>query len=150
LIGSREGLYRGRYAFGSFEEVAAVARTTVIVTALGAVANPLVFPDRLPGPVPFIALFFALSLMLAFRYGWRLTLDRYRRPSIETAEPAVVFGAGEGAQQLVTSMLRDPDSPFLPVALLDDDPAKCNLRLRSVPVVGNRHAMKQAAEEHGA
>ena len=36
----------------------------------------------------------------------------------------LVFGAGEGAEQVITAMLRDPDSPYLPVAMLDDDPRK--------------------------
>lgn len=144
-VGMSEGLYRGRFSFGSFEEVAALARTSVVVTAIGAAVNQLAFPDRLPSSVPFIALFFALTLMCAFRYGWRLALDRHRRPSAERAEPTIVFGAGEGGQQVVTSMLRDPDSPYLPVALLDDDPAKARLELRGVPVVGDRQAMAHAA-----
>ena len=47
-VGMSEGLYRGRFSFGSFEEVAALARTSVVVTAIGAAVNQLAFPDRLP------------------------------------------------------------------------------------------------------
>ena len=34
-------------------------------------------------------------------------------------------------------MLRTPTSPYLPVALLDDNPAKRSLRIMGVPVIGD-------------
>ncbi len=47
-------------------------------------------------------------------------------------------------------MLSDPDSPFMPVGLLDDDPAKRHLRIQGIRVLGNRTALQQAAEESDA
>ena len=44
-----------------------------------------------------------------------------------------MFGAGEGAEQVITATLRDPDSPYLPVAIVDDDPRKRHLSIRGVP-----------------
>jgi FlaA1/EpsC-like NDP-sugar epimerase len=41
--------------------------------------------------------------------------------------------------------LRNPESPYLPVGLLDDDPAKRNLRIMGVPVLGGRLAIPRAA-----
>ncbi|CAN5528518.1 nucleoside-diphosphate sugar epimerase/dehydratase [soil metagenome] len=150
LVGAREGLYVGRYRYGSFEEVAALARTVVVVTAVGAVVNRFAFPERLPLSVPFLAAAVALVLTAAFRYAWRLTLESHQRPSLETAEPVVVFGAGEGAEQLITSMVRNPESPYLPVAVLDDDPATRQLRIRGVAVAGDRWAMKAVADRKEA
>ncbi|HYT38750.1 MAG TPA: aminotransferase class I/II-fold pyridoxal phosphate-dependent enzyme, partial [Acidimicrobiia bacterium] len=51
---------------------------------------------------------------------------------------------------IVASLLRDPSSPFLPVALLDDDPTKRHLRIMGVPVLGDRTRMAEAADEHQA
>jgi FlaA1/EpsC-like NDP-sugar epimerase len=62
----------------------------------------------------------------------------------------VLFGAGEGAQQVITAMLRDPDSPYLPVALLDDDLDKRNLRLSGVRVLGTREDLQRVAEATSA
>ena len=45
-VGSLEGLYTGRqYWFGSFEEVAGLGRTLVVVISLGSTLNA-VLPDR--------------------------------------------------------------------------------------------------------
>jgi FlaA1/EpsC-like NDP-sugar epimerase len=44
----------------------------------------------------------------------------------------------------------DPNSPFMPVGLLDDDPAKRHLRIQGIPVLGNRTGLRHAVEETGA
>ncbi|MGQ0432411.1 MAG: polysaccharide biosynthesis protein [Microthrixaceae bacterium] len=149
-LGAVEGLYAGRYSFGSFEEVAALTRTVVAVTVVAAVVNQVLLPGPIPRSVPFIAGGLALIAMCGTRYAWRLTLERTSRPTSDTSEPALVFGAGDGGQQLLTSMLRSPESPYLPVALLDDAPAKRQLRLRGIPVAGGRSEIAEAAERFGA
>jgi FlaA1/EpsC-like NDP-sugar epimerase len=47
----------------------------------------------------------------------------------------------------MTAMLRNPDSPLVPVALLDDDPTKRNLRIMGVPVAGTRTDLARVAHE---
>jgi FlaA1/EpsC-like NDP-sugar epimerase len=133
-IGLLVGLYQRRWRFGSFEEVAAIVVTATLVVALLTGLDLFYLDHLVPVSVPFGAGLFALVGMLGTRYLWRLVSERYRRP-VE-GEPLVVVGAGEGAAQIVDSMRRDPRSPYVPVALLDDDPRKANLRIRGVRVVG--------------
>ena len=145
------GLYRGRRRFGSFDEVAVLAPATAFVTVLLVVADLALGRARL---VPLGATLGggigAFVLMGGVRYAWRLRLDRLLRPSGDGATRLLVFGAGEGGVQVVTSMLRDPAAPWLPVALLDDHPAKRHLRISGIPVVGSRHSMAKAARDHQA
>jgi FlaA1/EpsC-like NDP-sugar epimerase len=47
-------------------------------------------------------------------------------------------------------MLRDPNSPYFPVGLLDDDPDKRNLQIMGVRVLGDRTQLAKAAEDTGA
>ena len=151
LAGLACGLYVGRWRFGSFDEVAALARAAAIATAIVLGVDLAIRPDR---PVPVSAVvaggIVALVLMGASRYAWRLLLESRRRPSGDELTRLVVFGAGEGAQQVITAMLRDRDSPYLPVALLDDDQAKRNLRLSGVRVQGNRHDLAEVVERTSA
>ena len=79
-VGSLEGLYTGRHSFGSFEEVAGLGRTLVVVISLGSTLNA-VLPDRIPHSVPLIAGTLALLAMAGTRYGWRLALEHSKRPS---------------------------------------------------------------------
>ena len=144
-VGLACGLYTGRFRFGSFDEVAGLAVATVLATTIIFGLN-LWMDDR---PVPRSAVVAggvtAGALMGGVRYTFRLTLERRRRPRGEGCERVLVFGAGEGGVQVINAMLADPDSPYLPVALLDDDPAKRNLRIRGVRVLGTRHRLAESA-----
>lgn len=151
LAGYAVGLYRRRWRYGSFDEVFALAVTAGVTTS----ALFLLNRDYLhPRPVPQSAVLaggaFGLVLMAAIRYVWRLSLERLRRPTDRTAQRLLVYGAGEGGLQVITSLLRSPTSPYVPVGILDDDPAKQRLTITGVPVLGTRHAMAAAKAKTGA
>ncbi|MEY2420401.1 MAG: hypothetical protein QOI95_468 [Acidimicrobiaceae bacterium] len=148
VLGTYEGLYVGRWSFGSFEEVAALARCVVVTGAFITVIDWQ--PRWVPISAPTIATSIALLAMCGVRYGWRLAIERRRRPDANEASRMVVFGAGEGSNQVITGMLRNPSSRYLPVAIVDDDPRKQNLRIRSVPVRGQRQDLRRVAEEYAA
>jgi FlaA1/EpsC-like NDP-sugar epimerase len=144
VAGATFGLYRGRWLFGSFEEVAGVARAVAVT---GAVLMLVDFRSR-HHPVPVSAVIggamFAFLGMCGLRYGWRLVMDRRRRPRGEGRHRVIVFGAGDGGQQTIRAMLRDPNSHYIPVAILDDAPNCRNLTIQGVRVVGDRSALAAA------
>ena len=139
------GLYVGRWRYGSFEEGAALARSVGVVTLVLFVIDAVtVSPRMVPLSTTVIGGFVAFVLMGTVRYGKRLYFERRMRPGHDV-ERIIIFGAGEGGEQVISAMLRDPDSPYLPVALLDDDHAKRNLRIRGVPVEGTRARLVEVA-----
>jgi FlaA1/EpsC-like NDP-sugar epimerase len=148
VIGFQLYVYRGRYAFGSFDEIRAVS-AAVGATALALTIGDLVYPGRpIPISTPLVGGVIALLLMFATRYVRRAQRERMMRPHAD-AQPVLVFGAGEAGTRLLRSMLRDPASAYLPVGLVDDDPAKRHLRINGVPVVGGRSRLVRAASERG-
>jgi FlaA1/EpsC-like NDP-sugar epimerase len=145
------GLYRGRWRLGSFDEVAALVRAAGGSTLALFLTVLAIGPQHLvPRSVPLAAGILALLLQGAARYGWRSSDHRRRRPSGDGIVPLLVFGAGEGGAQVISAMLRNPASPYIPVALLDDDPAKRHLSIMGVRVVGTRDRLGTAATELGA
>jgi FlaA1/EpsC-like NDP-sugar epimerase len=143
-------LYRGRYRYGSFDEVLGVLLATACATLGLAVLNETVPGQQwVPRSVPFIGAFIAFTFMLGVRYLWRLRRESGRRTG-DGGQPLLLFGAGEGADQTIAAMLQDRRSSYRPVGLLDDDPSKRNLRLRGVPVLGTRSDMRQVAASTGA
>lgn len=148
-VGARVGLYVHRWRYGTFEEVAAavrvVAGVTVVITVLDLV-RPL--HHAIPVSASIVSGVMALVMMCAGRLAWRLDLDRRTRFGHEGREPVVVVGAGEGGLQIVTAMLKG--GPYHPVAILDDDPELRNLRVKGVPVRGNRAALREVVGETGA
>ena len=148
-IGTALQLYRGRYRFGSPEEILGLL-TTVGVSALSLVLLDVALPGPrlVPGSIPLAGGLAALSAMAGSRHGWRLLLDRTR--SNGEGAPLLVFGTGEAGEQVVRSLLTESSSPYRPVALLDDDPRKRHLRVAGVPVVGNRSVLRETARRTGA
>ncbi len=151
FTGTALHLYLGRYRFGGFDEVRALI-FSIGLTTLGIILIDIAFgrPRPLPTGVLPLAGANALVGMFGVRYLWRLALERRRRQHRSDAEPIIVFGAGEGADRVLASMLRTPDSPYRPVALLDDDPHAQNLALAGVRVRGGREAIATVAQQTGA
>jgi FlaA1/EpsC-like NDP-sugar epimerase len=142
-------LHQGRYAVGSFDEFKclAIAATgaSVLVFVFDAVAGT---PRLVPLSVPLVAAAVSLVQMSAFRLAIRSQREGAIRP--RTGQPTLVFGAGDAGQQLIRSMLGDPNSPFMPVGLLDDDPSQRHVRSRGVRMLGDREQIRGAVNATGA
>ena len=149
LVGRLVGLYIHRWRYGTFEELAAATFSGAVLTVIATVGN-LAFGYNLPVSVPMLAGPFAICAMIVGRASWRVLLERSIRPSFESSERVVVFGAGDGGMQVIRAMLSSPNSAYVPVALLDDNPDLRNLRVKSVRVVGGRAWIATAAEKYGA
>ncbi len=150
MLGGVMGLYVGRWRYGSFEEAAAISRTVLITTAVVAVIDRLPAHHPLPVGATIAGGVVALVLMAFCRYCWRFTFERRLRPDADVAAHVVVIGAGEGGVQVLTAMLRNPESTYVPVALLDDDRDKRSLRIHGVPVRGTRADLARVAAETDA
>jgi FlaA1/EpsC-like NDP-sugar epimerase len=145
LGGVAFGLYTGRWRFGSFDEVAALVPAAALASALLFGLNMLVArPAPIPRSVPIGGGLAALVLMAGARYGARLVTERDQRCIAEGMQRTLVFGAGVAGARVITAMFSDPGCEYLPVALLDDDPAKRKLRISGVPVVGTRESLAEA------
>jgi dTDP-glucose 4,6-dehydratase len=143
-------LYRGRFAYGSFDEARALLSTAAATALL--VGTPIaLFGDRLeiPRSTLLIATPLAVVLMAAFRYAERLSFEQRSKPGKE-AVPTLVYGAGVVGTQLVRQMMTDRDSPYLPVGLLDDDRSKKHRTIMGVPVLGRLRDLGHAVSETGA
>lgn len=149
FVGRFAGLYIHRWRYGTFEELRAAVASAIVVSLVATVLNPLV-GYHLPISVPLLAGPIAICAMISGRGVWRVIIERSSRPSLDVSERVLVFGAGDGGLQVVQAMLSTPDSPYVPVALLDDNPDLRNLRVKSVRVVGGRAWVSTAAERYGA
>jgi FlaA1/EpsC-like NDP-sugar epimerase len=138
-------LHQGRYATGSADESKALslAVASVAVLLLG-VDLASGRPRLLPLTVPVLGASLAFLLMLGFRLAIRSQREGAIRP--RTGQPTLVFGTGDAGTQLLRSMLGDPQSPYLPVGLLDDDPTKQHVRIRGVRMLGGRTRIAAAVQ----
>jgi len=140
--------WKGRRIIGSFDEISAVTFSAGVVVIAGFLALLATSSFFLPRTVPLIAGAIALGLMLAGRFIFRLYRQRAAAP--REGSPVIIYGAGESGEQIVRQMLASPDSGFIPVAMLDDNTQKHNLRIQGVRVVGTRDDLERVASAYGA
>lgn len=139
---------RGRRIIGSFDEISVLTFTAAAVTLIGTTIVFIFDPAPVPRSVPFIAGAIALTFML----GGRFTLRAYRQRSIfsQKNERVLIYGAGDSGDQIIRQMLATPSAKFRPVALIDDNPRKKNLRVHGVRVVGTSAGLEQVIRRTGA
>ena len=126
---------RGRYMTGSLEEARMLTLSATAIAAFGTAVVVAVQPAGIPRSVPFLTWPLAVLGVGGVRVVKRLILQASIAPDHE-AERVLVLGAGWVGTALVLRMLRDPQSPFLPVGFVDDDPAKRKMQIHGVRVLG--------------
>ena len=145
ITGLVAGLYLGRWRYGSFDEVLAVAEAGVGATGVTVAVDLLLgSPHLVPVGAAVVAGGGATMLMATARYAVRLQREasKVRRAS---GRRTLIFGGGEGGYQALTAMRWDATCPYVPVGILDDDPAKRHLRMLGVSVLGSRERVDAVA-----
>ena len=145
------GIYRRRWRYGSFDEVKGLILSALITTVvLMAIRFLDTSVDAFPRSAIIAGGIFGLFFTTASRYTWRLVREQLRRPSAHNSTKLIIYGAGEGGIQIVNTMLRNPNSIYLPVAFLDDNSKTHRLRISGVPVLGGRDEIAKVAQRTGA
>lgn len=149
-VGWVGGLYRGRYFPGSLLETSVLATSVTAITGLVFFGHVLSNnSDLVPRSTPLIAGAFTLISAIGLRSLVRRR-ELFGAGASTAAEPALVFGAGEGGNHLVRQLRRSEVSPFKPVAILDDDLAKRHMVIDGVRVCGGRGELEELASRTGA
>lgn len=151
-VGTWIGMYRFRWRFSSFEEVSGLGLTWLVTFLILLIGN-LIFRfsvSDLPSSAVAMGAIVAFGIMSTTRAVWRRFWEVQRRPPAGESERTIVFGAGDGGEQMIKAMLSDRHSAYCPVALLDDDPALANREIGRIPVEGTRYDLVEAAERHRA
>lgn len=147
------GLYRRRWRYGSFDEVRVVALTAATVGLVMTAAwwqADTGDSRAIPRSVPLLATGVSLLGQIAIRSMWRLYVEHRNRPSGDHLERLVLVGAGEGAEQILRTLRASTESLYVPVAMVDDDHAKRNLRMSGVKVEGRVDDLVAIADRHRA
>lgn len=149
VLGRASGLYVHRWRYGTYEEISATMKVVLMVAPVIIVANLLwPYSHALPTSATISAGFISLMFMFSARFVWRYQREGWSRAADEGRGRAIVIGAGEGGLQIVSAMLKS--GPWHPVAILDDNRDLKNLRVKGVPVCGDRNAMQEVARRFNA
>lgn len=138
------GLYRGVWRFASLPDLIRIVKAV----ALGSVAIVIGFfwllrLPHLPRSVPIL-----YSLILLFILGGSRFLYRwFKNKPVAQGKKVLIVGAGLAAESLIRDLLRRT-SDYLPVVLVDDDPAKQGQELHGIRVMGSCERIPQLVKSY--
>lgn len=140
------GLYRGIWRFSSLPDLFRILKAVLLgVTVLGV---GLFFYDRLtgvPGAVLVLYVFVSLVLVSVPRFCYRFWKESILKES--DGQRALIVGAGVAGEMLVRDLQGDHTAKYIPVAFVDDNPAKRRCEIRGVRVVGQVSDIARLIEE---
>lgn len=148
------GFYQRYWRYASVEELTNIAMLIMAVVILQAILFvPLRYIsyatlDNLPQSLPFIDGLLSLIFIGGLRFSVR-AVERSSQRQVVISQPnkrVLVVGAGSAGVALVQEMQRNPQLGFHPVAFIDDDPRKLNVKIRGIAVIGDRFHIPEAVK----
>ena len=138
--------YQYYWRYASTEEllrtIVLMSTATVVQTALFGIlySSNLFSINTLPRSLPVLDGLISLILVGGIRFSIRAIEKVNQKPKrFQRRDRVLVIGAGNAGVSIVQEMQRSRHLGLYPVAFIDDDPEKINLRICGLPVVGNRH-----------
>jgi FlaA1/EpsC-like NDP-sugar epimerase len=140
---------KGMWRFSGFGEVKRITLACLIAGSLSAVVVLMAQLSAVPRAVlalhPFITVVGVAGVRMLYRTVYEHMRQQVSGKAAETRR-VLVLGAGDAARRLVAGIQHEG---WTVVGLLDDDPAKRDARIISVPVLGPVDAVQQHVQTHG-
>ncbi|ELS03316.1 putative nucleoside-diphosphate sugar epimerase [Xenococcus sp. PCC 7305] len=144
-------LYKHYWRYASIDEIikiAALIVAAIILEILVFGLIELIFSVRLiPSSLPLLDGILSFILVGGTRFSIR-ALERNQQKTKQflrrdhgvpgSPDRVLIAGAGNAGVALLQEIQRNPKLGLYPVAFIDDDPRKINLKIRGIPIVGNR------------
>jgi UDP-GlcNAc:undecaprenyl-phosphate GlcNAc-1-phosphate transferase len=129
------GIYRGIWRYASLNSVIDFARATFVSSV--ATVLVIVFAFRFDGfSRTVIALDAVLLMMLltASRFAFRMLRRIFPTPHAQASSRVLIYGAGDGGELVYRELHNNSALNAVPVAFVDDDPAKSGRIIHGVRV----------------
>ena len=145
------GLYNSLWGYSSLPEMVQIIKAVTVSSLLVLLVDRVIIPARplIPLSVHFISLVVNILFIGGSRFAIRLryeilaTLDNRKQQK----RRVLIIGAGQAGALIIREM-QQKSTPYLPVAVLDDNFNKLQHLLHGVPVIGNIKQIPQAVQEY--
>jgi len=164
LIFGQLKLLRGGWQYASIRDVANILLGSWLFVLVG-FCSIIAFRDlpRWLGrvPIPYVGHYFqyfprgvlvldflaTVFLVCTARLGFRLYREELRPIAPEGLRRVLIVGAGNAAETIIREINRMPVERYRVVGLVDDDPAKRNILIHGIPVLGETRDIKEICQE---
>lgn len=153
------GLYRGMWRYTSTRDLSNIVKASLVAVFL--VLSVLVNINRFEGlsrsvfilDTIFTFLFISGNrVSIRYLYTHAISLNGRTSRKSTPKKRLLLIGAGDAAEKVLRELKTNPDLPYIPVGLVDDEPNKIGLRIHGIPVLGaidflDEHIIRTGAQE---
>lgn len=142
------GIYHSLWRNASIDELAMLMFATVTASITDLFVG-YILNIRLPRSVYVISWLLTFMLMGSFRISYRV-LRRIKNMNIplhDKRKRVMVIGGGDAGSMVIKELKTAGYMQYHPVAVIDDDKWKQNLKIHGVPVMGDRNNICEIAEK---
>ncbi len=140
------GLRDLAWRYLGFQDLARIAAANAAASAAATVMVRIAAGPGFPRSIHVLDLLLCLTFMAAARGAARFVLEK--NGPAAAARRIVIYGAGKAGLTVLSEIRANPHLGYEVTGFLDDDPAKCDLRLYGIRVLGNRHTLSEVARKH--
>jgi FlaA1/EpsC-like NDP-sugar epimerase/EAL domain-containing protein (putative c-di-GMP-specific phosphodiesterase class I) len=147
------GCYRRYWRFASTEDLLQIAAACAAISLSESIilsfahaygqSDVYLLPRSFPisdGLLTFVGVGAARLSVVAFDKSLR------QRRSVRSPEKVVIYGAGNAGVALLDAIRQDVQPTLEPVAFVDDDPKKLDLKIRGTSVLGSREQLSEICD----
>jgi len=130
------GLYRGVWRFSSMPDLIRIGKA--VLSGMFLLAIILFLYNRLIGVPRSVMPLYVLTLLALLcipRFVYRFWKEKAFVERI--GQRAIIVGAGSAGEMLARDLLSTPDSGYIPLIFVDDQPGKFKREIRGIPVAGS-------------
>lgn len=126
----------------------ALAVLAYLILPLKMLSVGIVLPQY-PRSVLVVDWLLSVVLLGGVRFAWRMIRERPVRSVLEAGKPVLIVGAGDAGDLIVREMLKKPEeSGYTAVGFLDDDPAKKNMKMHGLKVLGTTEDIRTVLDDY--
>lgn len=141
-------LYSQIWKYASIKSLLSLTEASVI-TNVGLLLYAFFREQALPRSIPLLNLLLIIFLLGGWRFSLRLFNNYFKRKRFNGKnKPVLIVGAGDAAEIIVREMNKHPELKKEVIGLIDDNPAKHNLELHGIPVLGDRQQIPELIEDY--
>jgi FlaA1/EpsC-like NDP-sugar epimerase len=145
-------LYSFSWAYVSTEELISLTKATslsfLLLTATYFILRDHSLFSGFPRSTLFITYFFIFLLCGGLRFAKRIYLDIFPKRKGEEKINVLIVGAGDLGEQILRAIKSSPQSQYLPIGFVDDDPIREGILIHGLRVLGKIKDIPKVAKEN--
>lgn len=95
----------------------------------------------------FTSMVLSILAVLVLRVGYFYVYNSISSATQSQKSRTLIVGAGDACRRIISEM-KNPDSKYRPIAIVDDDPVKLHRKLHGISVVGTIGAIPEVVEKY--